>query len=451
MKLKALMLRKKIDDKKKLIEDLREKSEGFATREAELEQMISEAETDEEKAAVEEEVEKFETEKSENEAETKKLEGEVAELENDLKEVEAKQDNEPKLNDANNDKPQERRKEGVAKMSARTRFHGMTIEERAAFFGREDVKEFVERAREVLKQKRNVSGAELNIPEVVFELIHADIEVYSKLYKYINVKTVKGKARQNILGATPEGIWTEMAGKINEVTLGFTMIEVDGYKVAAFIPIDNYLLEDSDIALGQEIINALGKGLGLAIDKAILYGKLDGKMPNGILPTLAAVESTPNIITIPASKTDLALFKAIVEASAKLKHAEGDKFWTMNSTTHTKLLAASLGANSNAAIVAGMNNTMPVIGGNIEELDFIPDDVIIGGYGARYIYSERAGITVTSSTEYQFLDDNTIFKATARGDGKPAFDDAFIAVGINGATPSATAVTFPTDAANAGE
>ena len=67
----------------------------------------------------------------------------------------------------------------------------------------------------------------------------------------------------------------------------------------------------------------------------------------------------------------------------------------MNSTTYTKLLANSLGVNSAAAIAAGMNKSMPVIGGAIEELEFIPDDVIVGGYGDLYRLVEREGAHVT--------------------------------------------------------
>ena len=63
----------------------------FETREAELEQAISEAETDEEKQAVEEEVEKFETEKKEHDEEVSKLENDVAAKQKDLADTEAEQ------------------------------------------------------------------------------------------------------------------------------------------------------------------------------------------------------------------------------------------------------------------------------------------------------------------------------------------------------------------------
>ena len=63
--LKALMLRRRIDLKKKDLDALREKLNGFATRESKLSQAIEEVETEEQRTAVEEEITAFETERSE--------------------------------------------------------------------------------------------------------------------------------------------------------------------------------------------------------------------------------------------------------------------------------------------------------------------------------------------------------------------------------------------------
>ena len=52
MALKALMLRKQINEKNKILEQLREKDGEFQTREAELERSIEEASTEEEMTAV---------------------------------------------------------------------------------------------------------------------------------------------------------------------------------------------------------------------------------------------------------------------------------------------------------------------------------------------------------------------------------------------------------------
>lgn len=55
------------------------------------------------------------------------------------------------------------------------------------------------------------------------------------------------------------------------------------------------------------------------------------------------------------------------------------------------------------------------------------------------------------SQEYRFMDDQTAFKGTARYDGMPVVADAFVAIGIGGVKPDASAVTFTADSANAGE
>lgn len=54
------------------------------------------------------------------------------------------------------------------------------------------------------------------------------------------------------MGTIPEAVWTEMVANINEVALAFNGVEMDGYKVAAYVAVPNSILEDaSDVAAGQ--------------------------------------------------------------------------------------------------------------------------------------------------------------------------------------------------------
>lgn len=461
MALKALMLRKKIDGAKKQLEALREKDADFEKREAELEAAVEEAETDEEKTTVEEEIEAFETEKLGHETAKANLETEVSGLETELEKLE----NEQPAPNPKNVGIKERKAE--KNMENRTKFFGMSIQERNAFFEHEDVKEFLKRTREAAKERRDVSGAELLIPTVVLGVLRENIEKYSKLMKHINVKPVAGKARQTTMGTVPEAVWMEACGALNELNLLFNQAEVDGYKVGGFISICNATLEDaSDVELATEIITALGQAIGLAVDKAILYGT-GVKMPMGIVTRLTQTAaptdypakarpwvdlSVSNVISI-KEKTDVALFKAIVESSgaAKSAYSFGKKFWAMNEKTHTKLVANALSINATGAIVAGVNGTMPVLGGEIEELSFIPDGVIIGGYGDVYLLAERAGTNIARSEHAKFIEDQTVFKGTARYDGMPVIAEDFVVMDINGGTVSASAVTFAEDKAkNAG-
>lgn len=457
MALKALMLRKKIDDKKKELEALRN-ANNFEQREADLEQAIAEAETDEEKAAVEGEVAKFDAEKADFEAKEGALDEEVRKLESEL-ETEEKKQEAPAPVEA--PKPEEGRKDDH-KMETR-KFFGMNSQERDAFFAREDVKDFLQRLRSMKNQERSITGGDLLIPEIMLGLIRENILKYSKLIKHVNLKPVAGKARQTVAGAIPEAVWTEACAKLNELSIAFYDQEVDGYKVGGFIPVCNALLEDSDINLAEEIISALGQAIGYALDKAILYGTAT-KMPLGIMTRLVQTAQpagypstrrawvdlhTSNIKTIAASVTGTALFKQIIlgVGAAKGKYSRGEKVFVMNETTYSKIVAESLAVNAAGAIVAGVDGRMPIVGGVIEVLDFVPDNVIIGGYFDLYLLAERAGTTISQSEHVQFIEDNTVFKGTARYDGTPVIDEAFVAIGIAGTTPDAT-MTFAEDTAN---
>ena len=438
MALKAMMLRKKINEATKAREALNTKD--FEKREAEIETMIEEAETEEEKKAVEEEIEAFEAEKAEHEAKEAELDQQIEKLEAELKEEEERQDTTPV--------PAQRKVE--TKMSKRDKFFGMNIQEREAFVAREDVKAFLGEVRSAMMQKRAITNAGLLIPDVVIGLLKENVIEYSKLYKHAFVRNIPGTGRMVVEGAIPEAVWTEMCANLNELDLSFGDVEVDGYKVGGYFRICNATLEDSDIDLAAELLEVLGRAIGFALDKAILFGT-GTKMPQGIVTALKAVSGTPNIVSHAASVVDKALMKAIIQDSGKVKseYSRGAKVWTMNEKTYSELIANSLAVDASGAIVAGVNGTMPVIGGVIEVLNFIPDNVIIGGYFDLYLLAERAGTTLNTSEHAFWVEDQTGFKGTARYDGKVLDANAFVAIGINGVDPSTVTVTFAQDSANA--
>ncbi len=463
--LKQLMLSKKIEQRKTSLVELTTQEEGIQTRSSQLESAIDEAETDEEIAAVEEEIEKLDTEKSELQEKKSKLEDEIAKLEKELDQINSKEPS-SNIDDEKRNKSNEGN-EGI--MTRHKFFGGLTREKAKALVEREEVREFLTRTRELMAQKRAVSGAELSIPEVFLELLRDNLHTYSKLIKRVNLRPVSGKARQNIAGAVPEAVWTEMCAKINEVDIVFNQIEVDGYKVAGFIAICNATLQDSDLNLANEILTTLGQSMGLAVDKAILYGK-GVKMPVGIVTRLAEatkpsywgkneidwkdLRNTNLLVMDPTANTDVKFYKDLILKLGKVKsnYSNGQKFWAMSSNTFATLQAKALTINAAGAIVSGQTNTMPIIGGDVEFLDFIPDDHIIGGYGSLYLLAERAGATFAQSEHAQFIEDNTVFKGTARYDGRPIFGEAFIAINISqeelAVAPSPSDVTFAADTAN---
>lgn len=449
MALRALMLRKKLNDAKKALEALRAKDAEFEKREKEIEASIEEAEAEEERSAVEEAVESFESEKKAHEDEKAGLERQITDLEKDLQEEEKEQNTDP----AEQPPKQEERKE--EKMEVRGIENLVT---------RDDVKAYLGEVRTAIKEKRALTNVGLTIPEVMLGLIRENIINYSKLYKHVNVRRVSGDGRQVIMGTIPEAVWTDCCANLNELSLSFSDVEVGCWKVGGYFAVCNATLEDSDIDLASELLTAIGAGIGLALDKAILYGT-GNHMPLGIVTRLVQTEAptgypatarpwvdlhTSNVKSIAAaSSTGIKLFQTFITDSgaAKGKYSRGGKVWCMNETTYTKLVSEAMAIDAGGAIVSGVNGAMPVIGGTIEVLDFIPDNVIVGGYFDLYLLAERSGQKFATSEHVRFLQDQTVMKGTARYDGKPSIAEGFVAIGIAGTTPNAT-MSFAADTAN---
>lgn len=455
MALRTLMLKKDLDNKRKAMAELEKRDAEFEAKRAELEAAIEEVETEEQRDAVNEAIDQFESEMNEHNTAKTDLDEEIRGLEKELDEIEAAQAEPIKADPI----PEERTDNKV--MNTR-KFYGMNAQERDMFFAREDVQAFLTETRTAIKEKRALTNVGLTVPEVMLGLIRENIEEYSKLYKHVNVRQISGEGRLVVMGAIPEAVWTDCCANLNELNLAFNDVEVGCWKVGGYFAVCNANLEDSDIDLASELLTAIGQAIGLALDKAILYGT-GTRMPLGVVARLAQTEApadypatarawadlhTSNIVTIATGKkgADLISELALAFGSAKGKYSRGEKVWVMNEKTYSYVVASTMATNAAGAIVAGVDGTMPVLGGVIEVLDFIPDNVIIAGYFDLYLLAERAGQKFATSEHVRFLQDQTVMKGTARYDGKPAIAEGFVAIGINGATPTAT-MSFAADTA----
>lgn len=467
--LKAIMLQRSIEKKRNELEELRAKDEAFATREAEIEEAIQEAQTAEEEQAVSEEVEKYDAEKQTHEDAKADLAREIEGLENDLASLEA---NKPAPERSENKNHEERMTTNMTEINIRKlpmsqrAFEALPRQTRESMISQPDVKEFLGQLRSMKGQQRAVSGAELTIPVVFLDLVAENMFRYSKLLNRVRIRNVSGEARQTIAGTVPEAVWTEMCGAINELTFVFNQITLDGYKVAGFVPVCNSILEDNDINLASWIVEMLSESIGLAMDKAILYGKGSAsKMPLGIVTRLAQQNQpsdypanapawvdlhTTNIVQIGGEDvTGAAFWSALMAATGATytRYNRGTMFWAMNSKTYALLKSKLITFTATGDIVANLFGSLPIVTGDIDVLEFIPDGDIIGGYGDLYLLAMRSGMTIESSREVQFIQDNTVFKGKQRADGQPIIPGAFVAININNEAVTTT-MDFAADTAN---
>lgn len=466
--LKALMLRRSIEAKRAELKALEERDAEFTTREAELETAINEVEPGnaEQEAAVNAEIEKFDADKQEHETAKQTLSADIERLEGELEDIER---------DAPKPKTPEKTEMRGAKMEKiniralpmnRRAFDALSMEQRNAIVAQDDVKTFLAQLRGMKGQNRAITGAELTIPIVFLDLISENMYRYSKLLNRVRVRNVSGQARQTIAGTVPEAVWTEMCGAINELNFVFNQITLDGYKVAGYVPVCNSLLEDNDINLASWIVEMLSESIGYAMDKAILYGKGSAaKMPLGIVTRLAQQSQpsdypanapawvdlhTSNILKIGgASVTGAEFWSALMTATGATytRYNRGTMFWAMNSKTYALLKSKLITFTATGDIVANLFGSLPIVTGDIDVLEFIPDGDIIGGYGDLYLLSMRSGMSIESSYEVQFLQDNTVYRGKQRADGMPIIPGAFVAININNEEVT-TVMDFAADNAN---
>lgn len=473
MALRQIMLSRKIEQKKQELAALREKDADFQTREDSLTKAIEEAQTEEEQKTVEEEVEKFDTEKTAHDESKEKLEAEIGDLEAELEAAEV----DPPVPAERHDNKGKKVRTNVMRTDVNIRslpmskraFDALPSDLRESIVQRDDVKAFLSQLRSMKGATRAIQGGELEIPVVFLDLISENMYRYSKLLNRVRVRTLTGEARQTIAGTVPEAVWTEMCGAINELTFVFNQITLDGYKVAGFIPVCNSLLEDtvSNLDLASWIIEMISEAIGLAEDKAILYGKGSAAhMPLGIVTRLAQ-ENKPsdypanapawvdlhdtNIQKINGdSMTGAEFWSALTIAAGNTftKYNRGEMFWTMNSKTYAKLRSKLITFTATGDVVANLYGYLPVITGNVDILEFIPDGDIIGGYGDLYLWVDRASMQIESNNGGEFfIQDNTVFRGKARADGAPVIPGAFVAININN-TEVTTVMDFAADTAN---
>lgn len=470
--LRVLVLNSEITALRAQLTPLEKTRDGFAAREEQLRQAlgeITETSTDAERSAVSAAVDAFENDRSANAAEIARIQGEIDTRSAEIARLEAEQTPPPAApavsnSDTRNNDHHERSFVPMNNTTER-RWFGLTYAERDALMQSEQVRTFLKQIREARAQQRSVTGGELGIPDGFLPILRDLTYQESKFLRYCFTTSFRGTTRQNVAGVAPEAIWTEMKDRLNEIDIDFWQLTMDGFMVGGYMAVPNsVLMDDSDLSLTTTILQALASSLAKAIDKSIWFGTGES-MPVGIITRLAAQTKptwwgsqqgdftdlhTSNILKLDlAAKNGVEFFRPLVAALAVAKpdYSNGTVIWVMNRKTHMDIQSRALAFNDAAALVAGVSNSIPIVGGEIVEWEVMPDNEIAGGYMSLYRSVEREGTTIESNTNVRWLENQTCFKGMQRRDGKPAIGEAFVLVNYGNVQPTTT-TTFGKDRAN---
>ncbi len=367
--------------------------------------------TEEDIAQMEARVEELEKEKSELEEAIRKIDEQIKEQQDEIEEINEKHEDSER---SEPEKTIENRE--VIPMNKR--------QERLAYLDKENVREFYGTLRDIITGTRAVTNADYTIPEEVILSMLPMVAERSTFYNEVTVVRLNGKGRAIIEGTSPEAVWTEMTASVNELTLAFSKVELDGYKVGGFVPIGNSILEDSLLNLADYVEDKLATAIAKALDKAIVAGTgSTGRQPTGITNGKQAVAlANTNIETILKTMGDL---RADNLGTVKLAMRRSDYF----NYIFGQLIP-------DQGFVALPDVRQPNLGGiPVIFTDYVKAGTFIIGDFKKYLLGERADNTFAVSSDVKFIEDQTVFKMTARYDGKVADANYFGYYGF-GFTPA---------------
>jgi len=419
MALRQIMLAKKIEQRKSVLNELIQQEDGFKTRSLELEAAIEEAKTDEEIATVEDSITQLETEKGDLEGKKTTLEGEIAELEGELEQLNSKTPNNESRGKTNNEN--ERGVQGMNRLQVRE------LLKTGEYYKRSEVVEFYEQ----FKNLRAVTGGELTIPQIVVNRIMDIMGDFTTLYPLVDKIQVKGTTRILIDSDTTAATWIEQAAPIPTGDVGtITNVDFDGFKVGKVTFVDNYLLQDSIINLDAYVTKKIARAIAKALDLAVIKGTgAANKQPTGIIPNIPAGNQKSVL-------ADANLLKNLIKHIGLIDtglDSVGEIVAVMKrSTYYNRLMEYSIQVDSNGNVVGKLPNLKnpDLVGLRVVFNNNMDEDKVLFGDFSQYTLVERESITIDSSTHVKFTEDQTAFRGKGRFDGKPVKKEAFAIVTI---------------------
>lgn len=320
MALKVLMLKRKLDEKNKLLQAAREKEQELQTREAELEKAIEEAETEEEREAVEEEVETFETEKEENETERTGLEKDIEDLEAEIAEEERKQN-----------KVTEKREREVKTLGEMEKREA----ERAAF-GRYVREMAGVEMRDDPPTDYNMTQGNNGyiIPKTIAEEIITKVKNICPIFERAQRYDVKGTLEVPFYPASNSHVISAgYADEMEELVASsgdFGKVTLNGYLAGALAKISKKLINNTDIDVVPFVTDQMAIAYALFYEHECLVGT--DEKATGLLAGIAAGH------TITAAKKSSLNADELIECQDKVPdQLQQNAIWIMSSATRTAI------------------------------------------------------------------------------------------------------------------
>ncbi|HDX9612824.1 TPA: phage major capsid protein [Bacillus toyonensis] len=286
---------------------------------------------------------------------------------------------------------------------------------------------------EVIANK-GFAGTETLVPATVFERVFEYLRVNHALLNHIQFVNTTGVTQWVVKkGYVQSAWWGKLCEEIKELLDdGFEVIPTNLYKLSAYVPICNAMLDLGPIWLDRYVREILAESMAIALEEAIVKGT--GKdQPIGMMKDLkaavtAGVYSDKTAITL----TDLTPTSLGKEVMAPLtnggRRAVSNALMIVNPLDYwEKIFPATTFLTQNGAYVSGV---LPIPATVVQSLA-VPKGNMVAGIASDYFMGVGSTQKMESSKEYRFLEDETVYLSKQYANGRPKDNDSFLVFDIS--------------------
>lgn len=281
------------------------------------------------------------------------------------------------------------------------------------------------------------------LPMTVVDTVLADIQTAFPILGAINFQNVTGVTKMivnkqgkqlAVWGALTTAITDELSGSIGTINVLLN-------KLTAFMPISRDWVDVGPEWVDAYVRAVLAEALGYGLAQGIVAGTgkdqpigmmkdLDGAVTNGVYPDKTAITITDLSPTTVGS-----IASTLAQGPNNRLRAVPNILVVVNPVDYfTKVMPATTYLTPQGTYV---KDVLPYPATIVQDVS-VPTGKAIFGLASRYfmgVGKYGASGAMESSDEFQFLDDNRVYKIKMYGDGQPLDNNAFVVADISGLTP----------------
>ncbi len=282
------------------------------------------------------------------------------------------------------------------------------------------------------------------LPQTVLDNVLSDIGTSFPLLTAINFQNTAAVTKMIV---NKEGIqlatWGPITSKITEELSGsISVINIELNKLTAFMAISKDMLDVGPEWMDAYVRAVLAEALGNGLSKGVVAGT--GKdQPIGMLkdldasvdPSTGYKDKTPIVIADLSVKTIGSIAATLAQGPNGRKRPVPSILMVVNPVDYfTLVMPAMTYLNTSGNYVS---NVLPYPSQVVQDIN-VPSGKAIFGLASRYfmgVGKGGSGGQLEYSDDFQFLDDNRVYKIKVYGNGQPLDNNAFVLVDITGLTP----------------